>query len=424
MGRLRVAMGMAAVAVLVGGCSGSSTSEGSPAKATSPKATTTTGTSKSDWPAPEVHGSTYVVPDGLDQAKPGDVLAAAPLPAVAELAGAKRYLLLYASQDRDGKAVPVSAQVLVPSGTAPKGGWPVVSWGHGTTGVADVCAPSLTDDLFYAEYGQEASTLLRAGYAVAASDYPGLGTPGMHPYLVGVDEGNAMVDVVTAARQLDPRLSTTWFAEGHSQGGQAALFASRAAERAPKLDLAGVVSIAPASGLQLALPAIVAGGVPADLVYGLYMLAGLSTVDHGFHVDDVLGSAGREHRDLLLEDGCLLDALPKLKAEEVAHIFALTPERAQALSKEIAAYGNPQNDPVVGPVLVVQGEDDHDVPVGLTELMVQQLSAKGSPVDYRRYPGLDHDTVLGPSVCDRLAWMAAHGGPAVPDCHPYDTDLS
>src|SRR5690606_39195598 len=181
--------------------------------------------------------------------------------------------------------------------------------------------------------------------------------------LVGVDEGNAMVDMVTAARQVEPDLSATWFAVGHSQGGQAALFATRAAERAPELDLAGAVSIAPASGLELALPAITVGSVPADLAYGVYMLAGLSTVDDTFEVDDVLGPAGLSHRDVLLEDGCLLDAYSRLDVGEVDQIFSMSTDQAWELSERISRHGNPENEPVVGPVLVVQGEEDQDVPV-------------------------------------------------------------
>lgn len=406
-----------AVAVLLAaGCSSDSASEDAADPSTTP--------APKEWPAPVIDGSTYEVPDDLSDAAPGDVLAAEELPPVDRLAGATRHRVLYASEDRDGRTVPVSGVVLVPDGTPPEGGWPVVSWGHGTTGVADACAPSLTDNLFYNEYAQEASTMLDAGYAVVATDYPGLGTPGMHSYLVGVDEGNAMVGMVTAARQVEPDLSATWFAVGHSQGGQAALFATRAAERAPELDLAGAVSIAPASGLELALPAITVGSVPADLAYGVYMLAGLSTVDDNFEVDDVLGPAGLSHRDVLLEDGCLLDAYSRLDVSEVDQIFSMSTDQAWELSERISRHGNPENEPVVGPVLVVQGEEDQDVPVQLTNLMVEAFDEHGSPVDYRTYPGLGHDQVIGPSVCDRLAWMAEHGGPAVPDCTPYETDLS
>ena len=414
--------------VLVAGCSGGS-DEGEAARSSALPAETnlpaeTTLSSGTTLPAPSVQGSTYDVPDDLDEFGPGDVLAVEALPPVERLAGAVRYRVLYASEDLGGQSVAVSGVVLIPTGTPPAGGWPVVSWGHGTTGVADVCAPSLTDNLFYNEYAQEASTLLHAGYAVVASDYPGLGTPGMHSYLVGVDEANAMVDIVTAAHVLSRDLSPTWFAVGHSQGGQAALFATRAAARAPDLLLAGAVAIAPASGLHLALPAISSGGVPADVVYGVYMLAGLSTVDDGFRLEDALGPAGLAQLDLIVEDGCLLDAYPKLDAAEIGHVFDLTPERAAELSEQVALHGNSENEPVVGPVLVVQGEDDHDVPLGLTDLMVQTLAEAGSPVDYRTYPGQGHDQVIGPSVCDRLAWMAEHGGPVVAGCTPYETDLS
>lgn len=188
---------VAALVVLAAACSTASDPDdgaAAPSSTTSPPAT---------WPAPTIDGSTYEVPEDLSDAEPGDVLAAEELPPAERLAGATRHRVLYASEDRDGTTVPVSGVVLVPDGTPPEGGWPVVSWAHGTTGVADACAPSLTDNLFYNEYAQEASTMLDAGYGVVATDYPGLGTPGMHSYLVGVDEGNAVVDMVTAARHLE-----------------------------------------------------------------------------------------------------------------------------------------------------------------------------------------------------------------------------
>ena len=36
----------------------------------------------------------------------------------------------------------MSGTLTVPKGKAPKGGWPVIAWAHGTTGIADSCAPS------------------------------------------------------------------------------------------------------------------------------------------------------------------------------------------------------------------------------------------------------------------------------------------
>ena len=111
-------------------------------------------------------------------------------------------LLLYRSTATNGAAIAVSGTVAIPKGTPPKGGWPVISWAHGTTGIADACAPSRRD----AFGGYDHALLnrwLKAGYAVVRTDYEGLGTPGDHPYLIGVSEGRSVLDMVRAARKLD-----------------------------------------------------------------------------------------------------------------------------------------------------------------------------------------------------------------------------
>ncbi len=69
-----------------------------------------------------------------------------------------------------------------PRGKPPKHGWPVVSWAHGTTGIADACAPSRDPKGPYTFYAaKQFGAWLKAGYAVANTDYEGLGTPGVHP---------------------------------------------------------------------------------------------------------------------------------------------------------------------------------------------------------------------------------------------------
>ena len=96
-------------------------------------------------------------------------------------------LLLYRSTGANGKPNAVSGSLIVPKGRAPKGGWPVISYAHGTTGSADSCAPTRGYDA--GGLVSYAYPLLRrwlkAGYAVVRTDYDGLGTPGVHGYLVG-----------------------------------------------------------------------------------------------------------------------------------------------------------------------------------------------------------------------------------------------
>ena len=88
------------------------------------------------------------------------------------------------------------------------------------------------------------ATWLKKGYAIVGTDYQGLGTPGTHRYLGGVDEGRSTLDIVRAARQLDPRVGKTFAIAGHSQGGHAALWAADLAPKwTPDLKLRGTVGV-------------------------------------------------------------------------------------------------------------------------------------------------------------------------------------
>ena len=169
------------------------------------------------------------------------------------LKGARNELLLYRSKDLSGKVTAVSGSVAIPKGKAPKGGWPIITYAHGTTGAADACAP--TKGYNKDNLNRYAFPLLqrwiKAGFAVVRTDYDGLGTPGVHQYLVGTSEGRSVLDAVLAARAFNGKLSKRYMIAGHSQGGHAALFAAAAA---PKylhgLKLRGTVAFAPASHLK------------------------------------------------------------------------------------------------------------------------------------------------------------------------------
>ena len=108
---------------------------------------------------------------------------------------------MYMSQSVQNKPVAVTGVVAVPNGTPPAGGFPVVTWGHGTNGMADVCAPSLSP----ASAVPLANDLLDQGWVVTASDYQGEGTPGLMPYLAGVSAARNTIDIVRAARQMPGR---------------------------------------------------------------------------------------------------------------------------------------------------------------------------------------------------------------------------
>jgi pimeloyl-ACP methyl ester carboxylesterase len=134
----------------------------------------------------------------------------------------------------------------------------VVSWAHGTLGSADVCAPSRdTVDAAAHIFNQAPHILLnglvRQGWAVVMTDYEGLGTPGPHPYLLGQSQARGILDIVRAARALHPELSSTVALVGHSQGGQAVLFAAHHRDWTPEVRVCGVAAIAPPSQIKTLL---------------------------------------------------------------------------------------------------------------------------------------------------------------------------
>jgi len=142
----------------------------------------------------------------------------------------------------DGSDQTVTGTVFVPTGAAPDGGWPIIAFGHPTTGTRPECAPSLDPSLL--TIAPIVTGLVKAKFLVVVSDYQGLGTTNTyHPYLEPTTEGYNLIDSVRAARKLVPQASTRWSALGGSQGGQAAWAANELAPRYGQgLDLVGSVS--------------------------------------------------------------------------------------------------------------------------------------------------------------------------------------
>src|SRR3954462_41918 len=192
-------------------------------------------------------------------------------------AAGKNRLVKYRSVGVDGKAITVSGIVSLPKGKAPKKGWPVITYDHGTTGIADQCAPSRDAinnpaHLYNSYIYPLLNRWLKAGYVVVRTDYQGLGTPGTHQYLVGVAEGRSTLDIVRASKVLDfqkQRISTRIAISGHSQGGHAALWgAALAPKYTPELKLRGTVAFAPASHIAELLSLVKAAKSPGGGLSG------------------------------------------------------------------------------------------------------------------------------------------------------------
>ncbi len=335
------------------------------------------------------------------------------------------HLVLYRSTSAKGETVPVSGVITVPEGESPSGGWPVISWGHGTTGMADACAPTRSGIDESGEYvpvrEDPTADLVEQGYAVVRSHYEGLGTPGPHPYLLGQSAGAAMTDIVLAARDLEPDLSRRWLAIGHSQGAQAALFTSRFTESySPELDLVGVVALAPPSQLGYLVEMIDRPESAAEK-RGEEDRTTASSIFLGPLLVSAARVAGVPEASLLSEEGrslvphmedrCLEELARPDSLGGIAPRDFLAPDADLAqVRRVVGANDAAELNPTV-PLMIVQGGRDTAVPPMLTDRLTEQLEGRGADVDHVSLPRADHMTVLEQSEPRVCAWVEeAFGG--------------
>ena len=395
------------VALMTAACSDGGVEEAEPEVDASPAP---------EGPAPEVDvgelpTDVRQVPDPPPGGEPGDLVALAPRTRPDVPAGAQGWDVLYLSEGVEGDRVVVSGVVFAPAGPAPDQPRPVVSWGHGSVGVADQCAPSRTGVQV-----PDLAGLLAAGYVVAATDYEGLGTPGAHPYLVGRSEGRSLLDAARAAARIDAAgAGDEVIVFGHSQGGQGALFAGQLAPvYAPELELLGVVASAPAAELSTLLRS----AVPISLGYGLVSsgIYAYSEVYDELVLSDVLTTVGIDRLGLV-EELCLDELTRTFAPESPADLLVANPLDVGPWAERVE-QNEPGSAPVAAPVLLVQGDSDFIVFVSSTTTAVERLCAGGNTVDYRRYPGIGHDEILGESGPEIAAWMAERvaGRPAGSTC--------
>ncbi len=349
--------------------------------------------------------SFYDLPMATHIGAPGSILRQEAVST--NLDGARVSKILYASTDRTGHPIAVSGVVIVPTGPIPPGGRPVIAWAHGTTGVSSRCAPSLEPD---AGVGRIPllHDLVAEGAVVVATDYPGLGTPGTHPYLVGESEGRAVLDSVRAAEAVGRNGSSAKVVlMGHSQGGHAVLFASQLARSyAPGLDLVGVVAMAPPTNLS----ELLAQDVHEDAGVVLTALA-VTAWSHAYpdlSEGAVLASGTRLFVDELSR-GCVEDTgqglvdLPGVLV--LQHRFlsrnpATTPGWSEAFTAN-----DPSPESQLIPMLVAQGLSDTLVRPNTTIEFVKQACAHHAQIDLDTYPGVGHFGVRTAALPQVLQWI-------------------
>ncbi len=356
-------------------------------------------------------------------------------------------IMTYTMPNVQGKDAEATALVLFPQSEKPKDGWRIVVWTHGTVGVSDSCAPSLS--LLSDGFKVAAKSLLDAGYVVMAPDYEGLGVAGIHPYLNLESEAKAVIyGVKTLQNKYEEDFNGDWMVAGQSQGGQAALGTAEYANEDPSFK--GAVAGAPASSLDkiiqdvapIALSRLETQEERANtnledrnsihsyatlLSYGAFIGMGIRAEHPKFDylalfqkpaqviAQNVAGTTG--------ENGLCLGPLRELFKDDLIRFLTENPE-AKLMSypglnlesfedNEILQKFFVDNQPgtkrLDKPVLVIQGEKDTNVPAIVTEAMVQHIQSLGSPdVNLLLVPDAGHRDAIIWKNSDLIEFVQKH----------------
>lgn len=324
-----------------------------------------------------------------------------PLPAALQLAGTGRaWRVQYLSTAWNGKPTVVSGTLTVPAGSPPPGGWPVVSYAHGFGGTADQCAPSNLGPSPWERALDE--TLLAGGYAIAATDYDGIGTPGESSVVNGPSEAYAVIDAVRAARFLAP-VSKSWVSVGYSLGGHAALWSGRLADSyAPSLRHVGTIALASFVQFPLQLATEQIADPDAPLTPGsLYSALTGPVTDPGFDASQWFTPQGLQYVDLARTE-CIGQLAADVATVTNGQVF----KDPAAAAAEFAKLLDPQDVPIgryPEPVRMAHGTADL-VPAQASAITAAELAAAGTDVTYEPVAGADHFTLLPTVAPQVLVW--------------------
>lgn len=363
-------------------------------------------------------------------------------------------VMKYNMQNVLGKTAEATAMVMFPKTLQPKDGWRVVVWEHGTVGVADQCAPSVTP--LGKNFRGLAEKLLAAGYVIVAPDYEGLGTPGIHPYLnLGSEAKSALAAVKAVQDHYGAKLNGAWMSAGQSQGGQASLGTAEYANNDPQYK--GAVAGAPASSLGMIIldvaPKALRGleqmemmaNIALDqrnsvssyatlLAYAALTGVGIKAYEPRFEYRELFqpnakelaayaeGSTG-DNGLCLQNDDPEQSLVMKFKKDIIQFMMADPTKsvmdypgldagafRNNATVTQFLKDSQPGTKRLDKPVLIIQGKADTNVPYQVTQAMVDrlQVSLKSPNVKLILVDGASHTQAIVDAQPDVLAFIAQY----------------
>jgi pimeloyl-ACP methyl ester carboxylesterase len=349
----------------------------------------------------------YQEPSPVPPGPLGSVIRVQPMPAYVKLPkGASAYRILYRSIGMHGLTA-VSGFIVVPKTPAPKGGFPIVDYAHATTGLANLCAPSMYAflDVPYV------STLIRRRYVVVATDYPGLGTaPPFHvtPYLVAGAEARSVLDAARAALDLPfAHAANKVMLMGYSQGAQAVLKAEEiASSYAPELHLVATVAFSAPTELSVVVTA--AQKDPALAAFYVLLAASWRIDYPDLKTSDLLSPTGQKY--LVDAYTICVNKLTAILHKQKIGTSVFSP-RAQdyPLFEKLLEQNSVPPGPITVPTLLATGAQDKLIPLSITRAWVEKTCRidPKARLEWLIQPGAGHGGVVPKTKAKVLAWMRA-----------------
>lgn len=371
----------------------------------------------------------YTPPAPLPAGTPGDIIRSRSSVFTTDpvlqspVAGVRSTQVLYRSESATGAPIAITGTVLVP--TAPwtgSGARPLITYGVGTRGLGDACAPSYTLANGSDYEGGTIKKALDKGWAVAVSDMEGIGTPGMHTYEVGRSQGKALLNMARAAQRLSGSglsAATPVGIWGYSQGGTSAGWAAE---------------LAPTYAPELQVKGVAAGGVPADLTavaaaldgsafvsLELFAAVGYDAAYPELGLQNYLNAEGKKlYTDM--QGVCLvsIDGFGGILGTAFKHVSDYTtsnPLTTSAwqtrLNQNKLGAGKP---PV--PVFQYHALFDEMVPLGQADTLHKTWCAKGVNLTWKTYGVAEHGTAMLEGEGDALTFLTDRfaGKPATSNC--------
>ncbi|MFZ0286677.1 MAG: lipase family protein [Terriglobales bacterium] len=348
----------------------------------------------------------YDTPKPLPAGKPGELIRSEPADEYYLSADFSAFRILYHSRSATGQDVAASGVVLVPSGTPPAGGWPVIAWAHGFSGGGRQCAPSLLRNLYY---GPFLSMYVDLGYAVVATDYTGLGTDFRNAVMDLPSDATDVIDSIPAAHMTVTQLGPKWVAMGPSLGANVALAVAEEEHGLHDSDYLGSIAISGIADLQDIYSHPTTEKSVGMLAFVAYTL---KTVYPGFDISNMLTEKALPRYHEIDEDCGSSVNSGGLSANQMLN----GKWKDDEFVKKFFGRNALGQKPARGPLLVIGNGDDSEGLPAMTDQTVDRMCKQGDRVDLDKFFDPQPGLVIGDSVRDQMAWIGARfAGRSAPD---------